>query len=149
MAKMLGYMVTWTTYGTWLQGDERMWVKDGKVLEGNVGLYESNKASLKSERVKLNKQEQEIVRQAILKMACGLGQKIYALAVCLNHVHIVVGNFDEMIGKIVVRYKKVSTMALRKNGFSGKVWTKGYDKRYCLNEKALKARIEYVTRHEA
>lgn len=142
-------MITWTTYGTWLQGDKKGYVKDGQVLGENVGLYESNKTSLESERVKLNKKEQEIVRQAIMNMACGLGQKIYALAICSNHVHIVAGNFDEVIGKIVVRYKKVSTVALRKNGFSGKVWTKGYDKRFCYDEDALRNRIEYVISHEA
>ena len=27
MSDMVGYMLTWTTYGTWLQGDERGWVK--------------------------------------------------------------------------------------------------------------------------
>ena len=96
-------MITLTFYGMWLQGDERGYVKDGKVLGGNIGLYESNKANLKSERVRLNKKEQEIVRQAIMNMAFGLGQKIYALAVCSNHVHIVVGNCDEMVGKIAVR----------------------------------------------
>ena len=148
MMKMLGYMITWTTYGTWLQGDKRGYVKGGQVLVGNAGLYESNKTSMKSERVKLNKREKEIVRQAIMNTACGLGQKIHALAVYSNHVHIVAGNYDETIGKIVVRYKKASTAALRKNGFSGQVWTRGYDKRFWDDEEALKNRIEYVNRHD-
>jgi hypothetical protein len=29
MSKIIGYMVTWTTYGSWLPGDERGYVKDG------------------------------------------------------------------------------------------------------------------------
>jgi len=38
MSKTLGYMLTWTTYGTWLQGDERGYVKDGQVLRGDKKL---------------------------------------------------------------------------------------------------------------
>ncbi len=29
---MIGYMLTWTTYGSWLQGDERGWRKDGVAM---------------------------------------------------------------------------------------------------------------------
>ncbi len=36
MAKTLGYMVTLTTYGTWLQGNEKGFVKDGVVRGENV-----------------------------------------------------------------------------------------------------------------
>jgi len=32
MSKLVGYMVTWTTYGSWLQGDKRGFVKDGKIF---------------------------------------------------------------------------------------------------------------------
>ena len=42
MAKTLGYMVTWTTYGTWLQGDERGYVKNGKILSENPALKKVN-----------------------------------------------------------------------------------------------------------
>jgi len=33
MAKTLGYMITWTTYGTWLQGGEKGFVKNGVVRQ--------------------------------------------------------------------------------------------------------------------
>ena len=29
---MIAYMLTWTTYGTWLQGDERGYGKDGETF---------------------------------------------------------------------------------------------------------------------
>jgi hypothetical protein len=29
MADPLAYFLTWTTYGTWLPGDDRGWVKEG------------------------------------------------------------------------------------------------------------------------
>jgi len=73
MEKIIGYMVTFTTYGTWLQGDKRGYVKDGKVL-------------------------------------------------CKNDV-------------------------LRAGGFNGRVWTKGFDKRFCFNRSDLTSRIKYVKNH--
>ena len=53
MAKTVGYMVTWTTYGSWLQGDKRKYVKDGKVLDGDEHIYSLCKKRKKWTEVKL------------------------------------------------------------------------------------------------
>jgi len=29
-------MVTWTTYGTWLEGEKKGYVKKGRVMAGNL-----------------------------------------------------------------------------------------------------------------
>lgn len=79
MAETLGYMITWTTYGSWLQGDERGFVKDGKVLPANQSLVDSNKRSLKKESVKLSGAQRQIAQVAIIKKARQLNQRIYAL----------------------------------------------------------------------
>ena len=147
MAKIIGYMITWATYGTWLQGEKIRYVKDGKVLEEKRGLREVNKWRLKHKAVRLDDKSRTIVRHAILKEAERLGQVIYSLAVCSSHVHLVVGAIDETTGKAAGRYKRAATKALRANGFVEKVWTRGYDKRYCFDEEALKNRINYVQRH--
>ena len=47
MTKMVGFMATWTTYGTWLQGDKRGYVKKGITLGSNAQLEKSNKQLLK------------------------------------------------------------------------------------------------------
>ena len=54
MVKTLGYMVTWTTYGTWLQGDEQGYVKKGKVLGA------SKQKFAKSERDKSGRENSEV-----------------------------------------------------------------------------------------
>jgi len=149
MGRMIGYMITWTTYGTWLQGDERGFVKDGQVLEPSQNLERVNRQCLKKKPVGLSKRQKDIVRDAIVGQAEELGQKIYALAVCSDHVHVVVGCIDERMDKVVGRYKRAATVALRGQGFAGAVWTRGYDKRYCFDEQALMNRIKYVLRHEA
>ena len=147
MAKTLGYMVTWTTYGTWLQGDERGYVKKGKVLVANRSLRKVNVANQAAKMVKLTRQEQEIVRKAIESEAARLRREIYSMAICYNHVHIVLNYTGETIELFVGRCKNSARVALQANGFSGRVWTRGYDKRYCFDEKSLNDRIDYVRRH--
>lgn len=90
-------MVTWTTYGTWLQGDKRGYVKDGRILEGDQTLLELCKGLQKGQTVKLTKPEKEIVRGAILSESQRIGQNLEALAVCTNHLHIAARPCDKSI----------------------------------------------------
>ena len=140
-------MATWTTYGTWLQGDKRGYVKNGITLEANAQLEKTNKKLLKHDKIIIPKNLRTIVENAILKEAKAIGQQVYAIAVCSNHVHIVVESTDKRCGYSVGRFKRAATKALREYGFAYKVWTKGYDKRYCYNQNDLETRIEYVQSH--
>jgi len=60
----------------------------------------------------------------------------------------VVGVIDKPIETAVARYKRAATKALRSKGITGKVWTKGYDKRFCFDQKALRERVKYVEGHK-
>jgi REP element-mobilizing transposase RayT len=146
---MLGYMVTWSTYGAWLQGDVRGWVKGGKIRGEQRGLEEANRWAMKGTPVLLGRKEREAVRVKIEETAGRMGQHIYAIAVRSNHVHVVVGDGGSSIVQTVMRYKMASTLGLQKTGFVGKVWARGYDKRFCFSEEELDGRIEYVVRHNA
>jgi len=117
MAKTLGYMITWTTYGTWLQGDKRGFVKKGIIHPANQSLANSNRQNLTKEPVQLSKAQQEIVAKAIYEKANQLNQRIHALAVCSKHVHIVADYIPEPIGSIVTGYKNSAQVALRKDWF--------------------------------
>jgi REP element-mobilizing transposase RayT len=147
MAKMIGYMLTWTTYGSWLQGDSRGYVKNGKIYPGNTGIRKANVNNLNSKPVELNPQQRQIVQKAILKEAEDLQQKIYALAAFSNHVHIVAERISESIKKVVSHYKNSARLALQANGFIGRVWTRGFDKRFCFDHEQLESRIKYVSSH--
>ncbi len=148
MVRMIGFMATWTTYGSWLQGNKKGYVKNGITLKANPELEKSNKALLKHNEINIPKSLRTIVKNAILKEAEEIGQKVYAIAVCSNHVHIVVESIGKKCGYSVGRFKKAATNKLRKYGFHDKVWTKGFDKRYCYNEQELEKKIKYVQRHE-
>ncbi|MGD0078287.1 MAG: transposase [Sedimentisphaerales bacterium] len=146
MGKVIGYMATWTTYATWLQGHKRGYVKDSITFGESEGLRQANKEAQKDRRFALTKENCELVRKAILQEAAVLEQKIYAISVSATHIHIVVGAINELIETAVARYKRAGTKTLRENGIEGTFWTKGFDKRFCFNEKELRARIEYVNR---
>jgi REP element-mobilizing transposase RayT len=147
MGKMIGYMVTWTTYGTWLQGDKRGYVQDGEILQSDARLETANKKLQKFEIVRLTSKQKKVVENAILKEAERIGQKILALAVYSNHIHLVAGSGKESIENTVSRYKNVATSALKKTGLTKRIWTRGFDKRFCFNGEKIEQKIEYVRRH--
>ena len=140
-------MITWTTYGTWPQGREQGYVKDGEVRGSNPALMRSNIRNLKGSAVKLNREQRAIVGKAIIETSKRFGQKILAIAVCSNHVHMAAEYVDVPIGVIAGCYKNAGRVALKQCGIAGKVWTRGYDKRFCFSEKDLRARVEYVNKH--
>lgn len=147
MSQIIGYMLTWTTYGSWLPGDERGYVKDGQILPANPQVLKASKKRQKSPAVKLNKPEIKLVQQAILAEAGRIGHKILALSVRSNHVHLVLSPHSESVEKTAGRYKSITTRALWKHSRKGRIWTKGYDKRFCFSEKELAARVKYVQNH--
>ena len=149
MSKMLGYMVTWTTYGSWLQGDQRGYVKHGKITPGNPKILQACRRLQKSPSVKLDSEAKAIVRQAILNEAKRIGHTIEALVVCTNHVHLVAYPCQESIELIVSRYKNVAMFALRKHGQVGRTWARSFDKRFCFSQDDLNRRIEYVNKHRS
>jgi len=147
MRKLIAYMITWTTYGSWLQGDNKGYVKKGKILKPNPKLQKSNQVSLRQPIVKLTNMQKSVVQNAILQEAKRINHKIHAITVCSNHVHIVAENNGSPIHHTIARYKNVSTSALKRTGYNRKTWTKGYDKRFCFTKEQLKQRIEYVIKH--
>jgi REP element-mobilizing transposase RayT len=148
MAKTIGYMITWTTYGTWLQGREQGFVKDKVVRGANPALMRSNVRNLKNDVVRLNQEQRVTVESAIFEASKRFQQKILAIAVYSNHVHIVCEYVDVPVSVVVGYYKNAGRVALRENGLDGRIWTRGYDKRFCFDANSLTKRIKYVNGHK-
>jgi hypothetical protein len=103
-------MITWTTYGTWLQGDKHGYVNDGKILQRNDTLLQSSLKRLKNPATRLDIKHRDIVRRAILNKAQEIRQHIYAIAVCLSHVHVVAQRSNESVEKVVSFYKMLPAL---------------------------------------
>ncbi len=140
-------MITWTTYGTWLQGDNRRYVKNGRTLQRNDKLKSANQRQQKFPTVRLNAKQRQVAEKAILQEAKRVNQKIPALAVCSNHVHIAAEVSTESIEQAVHRYKYSATLALCDCGVQNKIWSKGFDKRYCFTDEELEQKIKYIQSH--
>lgn len=147
MAKVFGYMLTWTTYGSWLQGDKRGYAREGRILSGNEELERANKRLRVGGAVKLGQGEREIIRRAVLAEGERIGEKILAVSVGSQHVHVVIAAGGKAIDKVVSRLKCAAYYETQKDGADRRLWTRGYDKRLCLDEQSLAARIRYVERH--
>ena len=140
-------MVTWSTYGSWLPGDKRGYVEDGKILPGDTKIHERNKQRQKSPTIKLNAVEKKLVTQTILEEAKKINHKVEALVVCSNHVHLLGRPHKESVGKLVGRYKSLAARALWQHGLKGRIWTKGYDKRFYFREAEISEKMRYVENH--
>ncbi len=136
--------MTWTTYGTWLQGNKKGYVKKGRTFPGDEKLLEANKKAQSEKAFRLTSQQKKVVHDAIMNQADIIGQKVLAISVCSNHVHIVVEYISKPICDVVAYYKNTSRQALKTFGITGRIWTTGYDKGYCFDQKTLQQRIKYV-----
>jgi len=148
MQKVLGYMLTWTTYGSWLQGDRRKYVKNGQILDPNPSLENKNKENLKYPKVSLNAKQRKIIEKAIIEESAGLNQKVYAIAIGKSHIHLVTDCNFISAASAVSHYKNAARLALKGNGFVGRLWTKGFSVRYCFDENQLNTVVDYVNRHK-
>jgi REP element-mobilizing transposase RayT len=147
MAKILGYMISFTKYGTWLQGDERGYVKDAIIRPENERLKQANKQSQVQDAVRLSETQQKAVCEAILKEASLHDQRIFALAARPTHVHFVAKYIPVPISRVVAWYKSAARLVLKNSGHKGKLWTRGYNKKFCFDQATLEQKIKYVQNH--
>jgi hypothetical protein len=90
-ADALGYFLTWTTYGTWLPGDERGWVdKSGQFRPPNPALEAVARILLTEEPCFLNDDQRRLVEQTIAKHCAIRGWQLHVVRCRTNHVHVVV-----------------------------------------------------------
>jgi REP element-mobilizing transposase RayT len=147
MQKVLGFLLTWTTYGNWLQGDRRRYVKNGQILTPNPALEKKNKSNMRYPKVSLTLGQREIIKKAILEESAELSQKIYTIAVRKNHIHLAAECNFVSAGSAVSHYKNAARLAMESDGFVGRLWTKGFSVRYCFDQIQLNAVIQYVNNH--
>src|ERR671935_1584540 len=66
MAEPLAYFLTWTTYGTWLPGDERGWVaKPGQIQPGDWQTELDNAGRMSEPSFQLTSEQRQIVAKTI------------------------------------------------------------------------------------
>jgi len=144
MAKTLGILFTWTTYGTWLRGDARGWVDEGVVYPANPPLEAADRHRLRYPPFLFPPAQRHeagvLVGSAVRELDAG----VYALHVGSWHVHLVTGYLHVPVGEAT---RVVKDRVRRGLGHRRAIWTAGYDKRFCFDRPAVIRRVEYVRQH--
>ena len=148
MAQPLGFLLTWTAYGTWLPGDQRGWVddRDGAwhvpVREPDPARVGRAESRMPEESVTLNDECRLLVARTIEAASARRGWRLRAVNARSNHVHVVVTPEDVEPGRVLGFLKKECTKALNAAcGRRRRWWTKGGSKRYLNDERSLHGAI--------
>ncbi|MFA5252689.1 MAG: transposase [Phycisphaerae bacterium] len=152
MKHPLAYLITFTTYGTWLHGGKKASVNEEHNRFGeefvpcNPGLNTKERSFLKHPPIKLNALHRNIVLQAVLEVCEFRGWLAHAVHVRSNHIHIVVSG-REKPEKMMRDFKIYATRAIKKDGDkipAEKYWTRHGSTKYIWTKKKLCSSIEYV-----
>jgi REP element-mobilizing transposase RayT len=91
MPDPLAFFLTWTTYGSWLPGDERGWVHRGQGIQIPDPVRQERAASLLTEPPCSLDREQRAVVEATIRKHCEVrGWQLHAVNCRTCHVHVVV-----------------------------------------------------------
>ena len=143
----VGYFLTWVTYGTWLPGDPRGWVKYRAGWQLPDPIREREARALMTEGACILTREQRRAVEAQIDETCAQrGWTLHAVNCRSNHVHVVVTADVADPDKIRVDLKAWSARAL-KTAF-GSVrenwWAERGSIHYLNSDDDLEAAILYV-----
>jgi len=157
------WLITWTTYGTWLPGDARGFVSEvrddaGKKVihnqygtacdQGNPALKAAMAELLDGEPTWLSREQAEAVGGQIRETATYRNWRLMAVAVMANHAHVLVRTPEAVDEDAILRdLKAYASRALNRlsgKKTAGRWWTDRGSTRRKEGERAIRAAFEYV-----
>ena len=124
----LAYFLTWTTYGTWLPGDDRGWRCKGEpeVQPPNPFLAEMARSRMKEKEFTLSHEHRRLVERTI-RRHCELRRwALHAVNARTNHIHVVVTAAGYRPETIRDQFKAWCTRVLKEAGAArNRFWTEG------------------------
>ena len=144
----LAYFITWTVYGSFLQGDGRWW---SKVHLGNQSpqprLEDWRRTRLNHEIILLSDKHREVVINEI-RHHCEIRKwRLWIANPRTNHIHVVVSAQSHTCENVRDQLKANCTRGLRRldRRFSDRpVWTRGGNWRCIYSEEELEKAIQYA-----
>lgn len=144
----LGYFITWTVYGTFLQGDARWWRKKRQGLTPpQPRLEQWHRDRLKHDVILLADEHRKIVKSEIEYHCKNRRWRLWFANPRTNHVHVVVTAPGYAGKKVRDQLKANCTGGLRQNDkrFVGRpVWTTKGDVQSLYTEADLDLAIQYA-----
>jgi hypothetical protein len=161
------WLLTWTTYGTWLPGDERGFVSEvndgqgGRVIHniprtpydaGWDRLEYDSRSRLTGQPIRLTKEQADIVFAQFDETADHRGWVLIAVGVMATHVHLEVGVLGDPNPEHILRdFKSYASRSLNREfgrPASGTWWTESGSKRKLKDEAAILGAAAYIRDQE-
>ena len=156
------YLLTWTTYGTWLPGDERGFVSrvpddqgshvihnlPGEPYDGDEpAVRKAADARRQGAPVKLDRAAAEVCADALREVCEKYNVTIHAGAIMATHVHLVVTSDEAEGPRLLNLFKGVSSRRLGQRFGrqpSGSWWTASGSRRLLREGDAIENAVNYV-----
>jgi len=158
------WLLTWTTYATWLPGDARGFVSnvadnDSRGIRFNtpgtpylqdVRPLRRFAAEQSAESVWLTSDQARVVLEQFRETAMVRGWVLFAVAVMRNHIHLVVGVPGDPEPEDLLRdFKSYASRRLNQRfGRRDRWWTQSGSKRKLPSQDAVTAAVRYVKNQE-
>jgi len=142
-ANLLATMFTTTTFGTWLPGDLRGYVDRGVIFPANPQRLVAARRMMRDRPVYLTADERDTAFDALVHAAREFDYRLLAVSIESWHVHWLVAHGFDKPAAVAGRLKTRMRQAVDR----GRIWTDGYDKRYCFDEMSMTHRRDYINRH--
>ena len=141
---------TWTTYGTWLPGDERGWFKRSQGVQSADALRTLGAAfRMTHDATTLDAVQRTRVEATIAAHCVFRGWTLHAVNCRSNHVHVVVTAADRACGVPRVQFKAWCSRKLSEAGPAREDWwsERGWDV-YLDDEDSLAVVTDYVNERQ-
>ena len=158
MDEPLAYFLTWTTYGTWLPGDERGWVKKpGEFCTPDSPREQAALRRMTEPALTLTVEQRRIVEDTIAAHCRIRGWHLHAVNARMQHVHVVVTAPGRNPEDVMDQFKAWCTRKLRERERSlgaapdavrQNWWTQRGSKRWINDTDSLAAAIQYVVEEQ-
>ena len=143
----IAVFITWTTYGTWLPGDDRGWHRrgEGGIKPPNELMKTSAQSEMKESPFKQTKADRAIVEDTVNRHCDIRGWKLHAVNARSNHVHVVVTASGYKPETVRDQFKAWCTRNLKPiYSDRERFWTEGGSCRRINSEEDLVAAIKYT-----
>lgn len=149
----LAYFLTWTTYGTWLPGDERGWYANPGQWSPPDNLRKLwSQIRMTEDAIVLNHEQRQDIESTIRKHCEIHGWHLHAVNCRSNHVHVVVtANITPKL--VMEQFKAWCTRNLKalarqsgdlEQAAREKWWTENGSKPYLFTHEELHGAITYT-----
>jgi len=143
----LAYFLTWTTYGTWLPGDDRGWHRTGaaEVQPPNRFMVQMARSRMKEKEFALSPEHRRLVERTIRRHCEIRRWALHAVNARTTHIHVVVTAAEYRPETVRDQLKAWYTRALKEAGAArSRFWTEGGRCDWVNDETDLERVVIYV-----